>query len=265
MEMADLFEGGSLSAVLEIANRYKTTAINNTISPGDGGMSAPTESDYAHYWRDGQNAMELILSAMLAANKKDIRSILDMPCGYGRVARHLVAAFPSASLTVCDVDPDMIGFCAKEFGGEPIMSNYDLKKVSYPQMYDLIWCGSLLTHLPETKFRDALDLFSRSLAANGIAVVTLHGRYSLSYGRGTYVAPERFVVAERNYYKRGFGYVDYSDNPSPNFQNYGITLSSASYVMDAIGDDLTVRVMSFTERGWNNHQDVLVFKKTSII
>ncbi len=202
---------------------------------------------------------------MLAAGKASVQSILDMPCGYGRVARHLVAAFPSARLTVCDVDPEMVAFCEKEFGGRPAMSSTDLSQVTYDEQFDLIWCGSLLTHLPEQKFRDALRLFSRSLAPGGIAVVTTHGRFSPWRGRHTYVPGPRFTLAERDFYRRGFGYIDYTEEPSVFTQNYGITLSSAAYVMEALGEDLTIRVVSFTERGWHGHQDVVVFKKQPIM
>ncbi len=138
-------------------------------------------------------------------------------------------------------------------------------EVQFSDQFDLIWCGSLLTHLPEEKFRDALRLFSRSLAPGGIAVVTTHGRYSPWFGRENYLPGPRFVVAERSFYRRGFGYIDYSEEPGPGTGNYGITLSAPSYVVDALEEDLSIRIVSFTERGWNDHQDVVVFTKKPII
>ena len=69
-----------------------------TISRGDGMYVAGRA---AHYFGVGADALKLVLQAMSLAGKGDISSILDLPCGHGRVLRYLKAEFPQALLTAC--------------------------------------------------------------------------------------------------------------------------------------------------------------------
>jgi SAM-dependent methyltransferase len=258
--------GGALAAVSTLAAQYEAGALNEVISPSEDMLDAANPEGLAHYHRVGRNAIELILQAMLIANKTYVKTILDMPCGFGRVTRHLAAAFPEAALSVCDLFEDRIGFCAKQFHGKPLLSKENLSELNFLEPFDLIWCGSLLTHLPERKFLDALRLFSRSLTPDGIAVVTTHGRFSPWYhhARFKYLPDERFIIAERGFYKTGFGYVDYADPVSTDGPTYGISLSSAAFVVSAVEEDLSIRMVSLTERGWDGHQDVLAFRRSPI-
>ena len=225
-----IFDDGSLNWVRDCVAKYEMAQINTNICPGDGGMANPTEKDFQHYWSDGKSALEIIFRAMLMAKKRDFKNILDFPCGYGRIARHLVTAFPDATLTACDIEEDMIAFCAKEFDCVPVISKDNFQELKFEKQFDLIWCGSLFTHLPEHKFRDCVELFSRSLSPYGIAIFTTHGRHSYRFGRDRYLPAARFAKVEAAYELSGFGYADYSDAPSRSLNNYGITLSSPAYV-----------------------------------
>ena len=62
------------------------------ISPKDNMYQGNKE----HYFHVGEFALECIMSAMSTVKKSpdDIKSILDLPCGYGRVQRILKAEFP---------------------------------------------------------------------------------------------------------------------------------------------------------------------------
>jgi SAM-dependent methyltransferase len=258
---------GALAAVSAIVAQYEAAAVSEVISPSEDMLEDPANpASLAHYRHVGRNAIELILQAMLIANKTDVKTILDMPCGFGRVARHLAAAFPEAALSVCDLYEDRIAFCAEQFRGNPLLSKDNLSELSFPEPFDLIWCGSLLTHLPERKFRDALRLFSRSLAPDGIAVVTTIGRFSPWFHHTCYkyLSDERFILAERGFYQNGFGYVDYADPVSIDSPRYGIALSSAAFVVRAVEEDHSVRIVSFIERGCDGHHDVLAFRKSPI-
>jgi SAM-dependent methyltransferase len=81
--------------------------------------------------------------------------------------------------------------------------NFDLN-------FDLIFCGSLLTHLPEEGVRAALDAIVRALSPSGIAVVTFQGRHSdfIQKHKWKYVDDSLFDVAVRQVHKTGFGFVD---------------------------------------------------------
>lgn len=259
-----LFADGRYEALGQIVETYSRASVNHARSPKETHADHfATPEGFAKYCRDGERGLEIILAASVAAGQTAPRYILDMPCGFGRVARHIRAAFPAAHLTVCDLEPEMLEFCSAEYDAEAVRSSLDLSAVRFPEAYDIIWCGSLLTHLPERQFVDTVSLFSRSLRPGGIAVITTHGRGMADAIRGIYIEADRLAGAEATYAESGFGYVDYTDDPSdPRTGHYGITLSSIPYVTHLISMDDSLRLVSCRERGWD-HQDVIVFQKVS--
>lgn len=236
------------------------TTVDMTLHPLDD-MIDPrrsVESQLDHYRAVGKGATDLIRSALRGTIPG---RILDLPCGFGRVMRHLRAEYPDAEIVGCDIEVPKFEFCASQFGAVPLPSSSDLASLDLGSPYDLIWCGSLLTHLNEDSFRDCLSLFSRSLADHGVAVVTTHGRFSPTVQRSSceYVAPDIFAGIEADFLARGFGYADYAGAAS-----YGISVSSPSFVLRCLERDATITVRGFVERGWDDHQDVVIFEKRPI-
>lgn len=261
----NVVELSAASRVLQISEAYRTAKVNWKVHPSDGGMSDPGyQPSREHYLNDSRSGMRNIFEAMIATGKTEIRRILDMPSGFGRVLRHLSAAFPNAEITACDIMPEAVGFCADTFGAVPVLSQPELDRVDFGgRTYDLIWSGSFFTHLPAHRFLQALRRFSALLAPGGIAVLTAHGRFSAVYGSGIYLPPDRFNDARATYDAVGFGYSDYEHRYTVN--EYGITLSSPSYVTKLLEDDESLSLVSYVERGWSNHQDVIVVQKKPIL
>src|SRR5215470_6242471 len=117
----------------------RTISPNERMAPGDKG----------HYFRVGLSALESIRVSLQAAGKSaaDVRHILDLPCGHGRVLRYLKAGFPAAEITACDLMRDGVDFCASTFGAVPVYSHDDPAKIPLGHnVFDLIWVGSLFTH-----------------------------------------------------------------------------------------------------------------------
>lgn len=114
-------------------------------------MVLPSAFAEAQYVDGGQCALRHIAESLTAAGRTfgDIRSCLDLPSGYGRVLRHLVGAIAPSRITACDADRQAVRFCAREFGVEPFFCDRDPRKLRFTESYDLIFVGSLLTHLPE--------------------------------------------------------------------------------------------------------------------
>jgi SAM-dependent methyltransferase len=196
-----------------------------------------------------------------------INSILDIPCGFGRVARHLRAAFPDASLTCSDLYQDRVDFCEKEFRAKAVKSKEDYDKVEFPEKSDLIWVGSLLSHMPESLFKKAIALLSRSLNPNGVAVFTTQGRHApfIQKNLWKFIDDDKYPQIETGFYERGFGFADY--NAKRQFyeqDHYGITFASPSFVMKCLENDKSIRIQALLERRWDNCQDVVVFKKIGI-
>jgi SAM-dependent methyltransferase len=137
-----------------------------------------------HYFALGQYAMRSIRIAMLAARKTAVRRILDLPCGHGRILRTLKAAFPDAELIACDINRDGVDFCAEVLGATPVYGVQDPAQIEIDGPVDLIWCGSLLTHLDAEGARGFLDLFESVLSPDdGLLVFTTHGRLCVERAR----------------------------------------------------------------------------------
>jgi 2-polyprenyl-3-methyl-5-hydroxy-6-metoxy-1,4-benzoquinol methylase len=95
----------------------------------------------------------------------------------------LRAFFPDAHLTACDLDRDAVDFCAAEFNARPVYSHEDIRCVSLDQCFDVIWCGSLFTHLDSQQWPDFLGFFAEHLSPDGVLVFTTHGRQPIQWMR----------------------------------------------------------------------------------
>src|SRR5882724_969083 len=84
----------------------------------------------AHYYKVGLSAIRCIEEALERAKLTDVRTILDLPCGSGRVLRFLVQRFPEAEITACELQPGPVQFCVRTFGAEPAYSSVNLDEVS---------------------------------------------------------------------------------------------------------------------------------------
>src|SRR5262245_60754125 len=99
----------------------KEEDVCRTISPNDDMLAG----DQDNYFRVGRSALDCISLSLQAAGKpaSDVRYILDLPCGHGRVLRYLRAAFPGAEITACDLLRDGVDFCAATLGAIPVYSH----------------------------------------------------------------------------------------------------------------------------------------------
>ena len=124
------------------------------------------------YFEYGPSALRSIELAMSAANLERVERVLDFACGGGRVLRYLKVAFPDAELTACDTWPDGLEFCVQTFGAKGVVSAVDPADVKLDGPFDLIWCGSLLTHVDREPFVEFVRLFESCLAPGGVLVFT---------------------------------------------------------------------------------------------
>ena len=217
-----------------------------------------------HYLSVGLSARRCVMAALARAPQQPIRTILDLPSGYGRILRVLQVSFPNSKVWACDIVPEAVNFCTKQLKVDGVESNAEFKKVSFPTKFDLIWSGSLLTHLDANNAAELLQLFHRSLSSTGVCVFTMHGRTSAawldsrseSYG----LAETEVQKVLRDFADRGYAYADYPANcgyPS----GYGIALATHTRIVQmasAVGD---WNFLSFHERAWIDHHDVYAFSK----
>src|SRR5580693_2657322 len=137
--------------------------VVQTVSPNE---RMPTE-DLPGYFATGRSGLKAVQLAQLAARKADFGSILDMACGHGRVLRWLQAAYPQAQLAACDLLADGVEFCARVFGATPVQSTTSPNVDMFPGRYDLIWVGSLLTHVDADQWVQFIALWHELLAPDG--------------------------------------------------------------------------------------------------
>lgn len=164
-----------LKSLLEILRRFLfpnlTKKINQKISPND----SVYKDDQDNYFKWGKWALVSIKKTLFDVNKKNVKSILDLPCGHGRVLRFLKAAFPEAIITACEIDKDGVDFCVDTFDVKGVYSADNPAEIPIKEKFDLIWCGSLLTHLDQNKWRGFIKFFSQHLEKNGVLIFTTHG------------------------------------------------------------------------------------------
>jgi trans-aconitate methyltransferase len=139
------------------------------------------QDNTSHYLSVGASALNLIRGVQFIAGIPDLRRILDFGSGAGRVTRWLHAAYPGAALEVADVRAGDLEFCAETFGAKTWNSGIDIDAMQAPGTYDLIWAGSVITHLSETKAGTLLGKLAEWLAVGGIALVSFHGRSAYSW------------------------------------------------------------------------------------
>jgi SAM-dependent methyltransferase len=207
-----------------------------------------------HYYAVGLSALRCLEEALGAAASPGVDSLLDLPCGHGRVLRWLTARYPQARLTACDVDDDGVAYCAAAFGASPARSLADFDALDLGARFDLIWCGSLATHLDERRIGQLLAFFRRHLAPRGVLVLTTHGERAaenLRSGRLDYLlSPPQVASLLEAYSRSGFGYADYPGEPG-----YGVSLSSPAWVQGR-AVEAGLREVWSRPAGWDGHQDV---------
>jgi SAM-dependent methyltransferase len=245
-----------LCLIAERHTRYLNAVICTEVSAHDDMY----HGDMAQYMMVGASAVDLVVSAMVLARCASFANILDLPCGGGRVTRHLAAMFPDAQLFASDLDKAKENFVLRTFGAAPIAQSPDFSEPPQ-QRFDLIFVGSLLTHLTEQQFRRASNWFLDALAAQGILIATTHGRKNASYGH--YQTIQCYRACYEQYTAKGFGFTAYDqsgDTPDDPMA-YGNTLVSPSWVLQLVESRPDARVLGFTEAGWADHHDVLIMQK----
>jgi SAM-dependent methyltransferase len=199
---------------------------------------------------------------MLAAHKADAARILDFGCGYGRVLRVLRAEFPGASITASDVDREAVDFCERTFRARGVYSSTDPREIRFEDQFDLIWVGSVFTHIDETVWEGLLRVLTAALADDGLLIFTTEGPAiadtlrdgELDFG----LEPDAVQSILRDFAVSGFGYADYATRERydhPRSGRYGVTVVHPDQVRTRV-QAAGLQVAHYIATGWDNHQDV---------
>jgi SAM-dependent methyltransferase len=238
-----------------------TNATNLNVSRKIDPLDQMWESGPKWYFQVGQSGLDVVKKILTLSRNVKVTSILDLPCGHGRVGRYLRAAFPEARITFCDLDPEGVAFCAREFGGIPLLSKPELSDVEFHGQFDVIWVGSLFTHVDRECTERWLHHLCAVLAPNGILVTTFHGRWAIEVQAKYHrmIDEETWQKIIRQYDAEGYGFASY---PSMASSKYGISLARASKIVEMVESIPGVRMLAYIERGWADNHDVLGLAKT---
>lgn len=233
------------------------SAVNRHLSPADQMLTGSADAR-EHYFSCGRSALECIRQALSSAaiEPDRIKRILDLPCGHGRVLRYLKAAFPEAEIVACDLLRDAVDFCSSTFGSTAVYSCEEPEAIPLNRgSFDLIWVGSLFTHVDALLWPRFLAVLRDSLCPGGVLVFTTHGRAAYRYmvgGREYGIEPRRRTMLSYRFERTGFSYANYSGSES----HYGVALSHPAWVVGQLTALGGLRLVSLAEASWDHHQDV---------
>ncbi|HEY4301786.1 MAG TPA: class I SAM-dependent methyltransferase [Candidatus Didemnitutus sp.] len=239
---------------------FSQLAVDRTLSPGDT-MVAPGQEE--QYFDLGRRALEMIRFSAELCDKPHYPDILDLACGHGRVMRWIRAAYDYANITACDVDRDGVNFCAERFRALPAVATADPSALPFAAQFDLIWVGSLVTHLPRARWLATLEALIKATRECGVIVLTTQGRTV-----ATLLAEGRKNVAENvdketllaDFAREGFAYQRYFENDERH--DYGLALSSPEWLMRNLQSHPEVIVRAYLEEAWGMQDVVILYKKT---
>lgn len=225
----------------------------------------PTDAMYAgsdrHYLSCGASALNCILAGLAAVDRPPPQAILDFGSGAGRVTRWLRAAFPGAAIDACDLRAGDLDFLAAEFGARTWISGKSIADVQAPGRYDLVWIGSVATHLPAAATEALLAKTLSWTLPLGLVVMSLHGRFVIERQRSgiyKYVDDERWPTIVEGCERTGYGFAEY-----PRQAGYGISVSKPSWAAALVECMPGARLASYVERGWDGHHDVVAVQATA--
>lgn len=238
---------------------FNSLPVDRTLAPRDG-MVAPENPE--QYFDLGRRALELIHFSSVLCDKPHYPDILDLPCGHGRVLRWLRAHYGYAKITACDLDRDGVDFCARQFGAQPVYSVPDLRQLPFTAQFDLIWVGSLVTHLSRERWLATLDCLIKWTRECGVIIFTTQGRSFaslLAAGRRNVTENVDKPALLEEFAREGFAYQRYFE---AEHGDYGVAVTSPEWLMRTLQRYPGVIMRAYLEEGWGMQDVVILYKKT---
>jgi SAM-dependent methyltransferase len=161
--------------MLNLADRVLSLNVSQEIAPADRMLADNDRIGRQRYFFTGQanlfTTYNIInLRYLYCGHFDGFDAILDYGCGYGRVTRWFCAAFQNARIYVTDIDRQSAEWCAAHLPCTAIDPD------PLAGSFDLIWVGSVFTHLPAHRAGPLLERLLAALKPNGVLVLTTHGR-----------------------------------------------------------------------------------------
>jgi SAM-dependent methyltransferase len=242
--------------------------VSDSVSPGDRMMNLANPQ---HYFYVGRSCLLTILNVLsirsgYRGGDAPVKEILDFGCGHGRVVRWLKAAFSNAQVHVSDIDRSAVDFCVERLGCLEASAQIP------ESVFDLVWLGSVFTHLPAPVVEPLLQRLLKSLRPNGVLIFSSQGRFSIERMEGYdwekddrawmhyNLDREHFESIVTQYHQAGYGYADY-----PSRTNYGVSIVKPTWYSKRVFASQEFIQILFQEKASDNHQDVSAFMRTRLL
>ena len=115
------------------------------------------------YWTEApamkvRPAHEAQATALMdAVGRKQVSSILEVGCGFGRIGKLLTDKWPNASYTGVDISPDRIAEARAALPEHAALEVADLLEFDTDESFDLVVAVEVLMHIPPEQVEDAVE------------------------------------------------------------------------------------------------------------
>lgn len=199
---------------------------------------------YFKHGADIAESIERIITWKFGTSGK-VSHFLDFACGYGRSTRFLVQLLAPSNIWVSDIYQNAVEFQKQQFGVNGIVSTTNPEQFICEQSFDVIFVGSLFSHLPEKTFERWLKKLLGLLSPNGILVFSVHD--------------EHLLDAATQMPASGIHFRPFSESIYLDKQEYGSTFVTEAFVAqmieEASGTHLQYRRI---KHGFGDHQDLYI-------
>jgi 2-polyprenyl-3-methyl-5-hydroxy-6-metoxy-1,4-benzoquinol methylase len=148
-------------------------------------------------------------------------SVLDFASGYGRLTRVLAHKLPKDRIWVSDIYTKAIEWQVANYGVQGFFSTESPDDLRHDRTHDVVWVGSLFSHLPNGLFQRWLAKIWSFVSPRGVLAFSVHDETLLGEGEAMDATGLRFFRT--------------SESDSLDYDIYGMSYVSEAFVADAVG------------------------------
>jgi 2-polyprenyl-3-methyl-5-hydroxy-6-metoxy-1,4-benzoquinol methylase len=149
-----------------------------------------------------------------------LESVLDFASGYGRLTRILTQKLPKERIWVSDIYAEAVAWQARTFGVHAFPSAPSPEALRHEGTHDIVWVGSMFSHLPAPLFHQWLAKLWSFVSPRGVLAFSVHDETLL---------PDGETMDET-----GLRYFRFSESGSLDHDIYGMSYVTEAFVGEAI-------------------------------
>ena len=244
------------------ATQEERPPVIDEISPNDWMWKGNKNTDV--YMSAGWSVGRVLKGASVIIEKTPER-VLDFGCGHGRVMRWIRAVFPEATIVASDRVRDGVDFCAKTFDAQPVYSNDAYEGIGLGGNFDMIWLGSVYTHLPMNLWHKLTRMLVNELSPDGVLAFSFAGPFVAQKiiegerNKHAEVSEQEFEDFLSGYRDAGFGYARHEGVGD---REWGRSIISHARLFDFLCEE-NLSIVSLGERLYDNRQDIVIVRRQS--